>query len=210
MKKILFISLILVSLQSYSQDDQSNFGIKAGATFGKFVPENSSTEFQYLLGFYAGGFYDFKIEEQWRFQPELLFALQGSKITSRDNVITDINGNRLPGTSTFNFQYELYELTISIPLIVKLYLSKKFYLESGPQFGFIIDRNLTSSQVLLDGNDNSFVNEGNGNFDFGVGIGAGYDISQNISLNFRAYNGLVKRNGGFKSLVFNLGIEYSL
>jgi hypothetical protein len=79
-----------------------------------------------------------------------------------------------------------------------------------PQFGFIVDRKITTSQFLLDGNDNSFVQKGTDNFDFGVCLGTGYEITRDISLNLRAYSGLIKRDNEIKSFVLNFGIEYKL
>lgn len=207
------VIILLISIFSFSaifgQDKNANFGIKGGVNYGKYTPNQSSIEYKYQFGFYVGGFYKTEITNKWKFQPELLFALQGSKINTKDNPLTDFNGNPLPNTSTFDFEYEIYELTISIPLPIKLYFSEQFYMESGPQFGFIVDRNITTSQFLLDGNDNSFVREGNDNFDFGVCLGTGYEISKSLSLNIRAFNGLIKRDD-IKSFVFNFGIEYNL
>lgn len=205
--------ILLISIFSFSalfgQDKNANFGIKGGVNYGKYTPNKNAIEYKHQLGFYLGAFYKTKLTNSLKFQPELLFALQGSKINAKDNPLTDFNGNTLPNTSTFNFEYEVYELTISIPLPIKLYLTEGFYLESGPQFGFIVDRNITSSQFLLDGNDNSFLKEGNDNFDFGVCLGTGYDVSKSLSLNVRAFTGIIKRDE-IKSFVLNLGIEYNL
>ncbi|MGJ8760249.1 MAG: porin family protein [Polaribacter sp.] len=206
----IFIFFLLFSLTIIGQEKNTNLGIKGGANYGKYTPNNNSTDYQYQLGFYVGGFYKIKIEGNWQFQPELLFALQGSKIKAKDNALTDFNGNPLPSTGTFDFEYQIYELTISIPLPLKLYVSKDFYIESGPQFGFTVDRNITTSQFLLDGNDNSFVKQDGDNFDFGVCLGTGYDISKKVSLNLRAFSGLIKRDDEIKSFVLNLGIEYNL
>ncbi|WP_417237142.1 porin family protein [Bizionia paragorgiae] len=206
---VLLLILIFSFSTSFGQDKKSNFGLKGGANYGKYTPNQNAIDYNYQFGFYVGGFFKTEITSEMKFQPELLFALQGSKIHTKDNPLTDFNGNTLPNSSTFDFEYEIYELTISIPLPIKLYLSEAFYMESGPQFGFIIDRNMTSSQFLLDGNDNSFVKEGDDNFDFGVCLGTGYEVSKSLSLNVRAFTGLIKRDD-IKSFVFNFGMEYNL
>ena len=206
---VIFILFLFSFATSFGQEKNSNLGIKAGANYGKYTPNKNAIDYDYQLGFYVGAFYRIQMEGKWRFQPELLFALQGSKITTKGNPLTDFNGNTLPNSGTFDFEYKIYELTISIPLPLKLYVSNKFYIESGPQFGFIVDRNITTSQFLLDGNDNSFVKQGDDNFDFGICLGTGYDISKSLSLNIRAFSGLIKRDD-IKSFVLNLGIEYNL
>lgn len=210
LQKLTFFIIVLITTITLGQDKNADLGLKGGLNYGKYVPNQDSTDYKYQLGFYIGGFYKIQMEGKWQFQPELLFALQGSKINTKDNPLTDFNGNPLPYTGTFDFEYEMYELTISIPLPLKLYVSNKFYIESGPQFGFIIDRNTTSSQFLLDGNDNSFVKQDGDNFDFGVCLGTGYDVSKNISLNLRAFSGLIKRDSDVKLFVLNIGMEYNL
>ena len=150
------------------------------------------------------------MNDKWQFQPELLFALQGSKINTRDNFITDFNGNPMPNTDPYDFEYSIHEYTISIPLPLRLYVSSGFYLESGPQFGFVIDRRITSSDALFPGSDDSFVKEGEDSFDFGACFGLGYDFTKKMSVNLRAFSGLLKRDDTIKSFVLNVGVEYKL
>ena len=168
LQTVLLLILLFSISTIFGQERNGTLGIKGGANYGKYTPNHNSIEYNNQIGFYVGGFYRIQIESKWRFQPELLFALQGSKIKTKDNPLTDFNGNPLPNTDTFDFEYEIYELTISVPLPIKLYVSEEFYIESGPQLGFIVDRKITTSQYLLDGNDNSFVKQGGDNFDFGV------------------------------------------
>ena len=206
---IIFIALLTITTTN-SQDKKKGFGLKAGWNYGKYTPDKNSIEYKYKQGFYIGGFFDFKLEEKLNFQPEMLFALQGSQINAKDNYITDGNGNPMPYTDTFDFEYKINELTVLIPLMIQVYVSQTLYIESGPQVGFILDRKISSSQELLDGNDNSFIVQDGDSFDFGVNVGVGYDVSKKISLNVRAYSGLIKRDDEIKLLTFNLGIGYDL
>ncbi len=207
---VIFLILILTTSTIFGQDKSANIGFKGGANFGKYTPNKDLVDYNFQLGFYVGGFYKVQLEEKWQFQSELLLALQGSKVGTKDNPLTGFNGVPISNTATFDFDYNVYELTISIPLLLKLYVFEEFYLESGPQFGFVLNRKITSSQVLLDGNDNSFVKEDGDNFDFGVSLGVGHDISDDLSVNLRTFSGLVKRNDNIKSFVINFGIEYNL
>jgi hypothetical protein len=123
--------ILLISIFSFSaifgQDKIANFGVKGGINYGKYTPNQNSIEYKYQLGFYVGGFYKTEITNKLKFQPELLFAVQGSKINTKDNPLTDFK----------------------------------------------------------------------------------YDISKSLSLNIRAFTGLIKRDD-IKSFVFNFGIEYNL
>jgi len=173
---ILFFNLSVI----YGQDKPINFGIKTGMNIGKFTPNKNSIDYKYKFGFYAGGFMNISLQEKLEFQPELLFALQGSRVLVKGLNIPnfDFNGNPISNSNTYDFEYEINELTISIPLIVKVFLSNQFYLESGPQIGFIIERSLNSSQQILDGEDDSFIiRESDDSFDFGVSLGLGYKVS---------------------------------
>jgi len=206
---ILFFNLSVI----YGQDKPINFGIKTGMNIGKFTPNKNSIDYKYKFGFYAGGFMNISLQEKLEFQPELLFALQGSRVLVKGLNIPnfDFNGNPISNSNTYDFEYEINELTISIPLIVKVFLSNQFYLESGPQIGFIIERSLNSSQQILDGEDDSFIiRESDDSFDFGVSLGLGYKVSERVNLNSRLYSGLIKRDDKIKSFVMNIGIEYNL
>ena len=206
---ILFFNLSVI----YGQDKPINFGIKTGMNIGKFTPNKNSIDYKYKFGFYAGGFMNISFQEKLEFQPELLFALQGSRVLVKGLNIPnfDFNGNPISNSNTYDFEYEINELTISIPLIVKVFLSNQFYLESGPQIGFIIERSLNSSQQILDGEDDSFIiRESDDSFDFGVSLGLGYKVSERVNLNSRLYSGLIKRDDKIKSFVMNIGIEYNL
>tara|TARA_R110000737_G_C14412113_1_gene456165 strand:+ start:100 stop:741 length:642 start_codon:yes stop_codon:yes gene_type:complete len=213
MQKLLILIFLLFNLSNfYGQDKSLNFGLKAGINYGKYTPNKNSIDYKYKIGFYAGGFFNISLEEKLEFQPEVLFALQGSKFNMGSLSIPnfDYNGNPLPNRNTYEFTYQVNELTVSIPLAIKVFFSKNFYLESGPQFGIIVDRSLNTSQQLLAGEDDSFVIREGDSFDFGVILGFGQKLSESLSLNLRSYSGLLKRDDDIKSFVFNLGIEYSL
>lgn len=197
------------SVTVFAQGDNLNFGIKGGLNFSKYSPNKNTINYDLKIGFYAGGFLKFKFNENWQLQPELLFALQGSKVNVDDIQITDTAGNPLPNSAAFNFEYQIHELTVSLPIIFKLYFNSDFYSEAGPQFGLIVDRTIKSSQSLLSGNDASFIKTKGDTFDFGICLGIGYDISDTISVNARGYYGSIKRDDDIKSSVANFGIEYN-
>lgn len=203
MQKLLIILFLFLNLSTfYGQDKNTNFGIKAGLNYANYTANKQPVDYQYKFGFYAGGFFNISLEKKLEFQPELIFALQGSRVL--------FEGLYIPNFNISGFEYEVNEFTIAIPLVIKAFLFKKFYLEGGPQFGFIVDRTLNTSLQLIDGEDESFVVRDGDLFDFGISLGFGQQLSERLSINIRSFSGLIKRDNGIKSFVFNLGIEYNL
>lgn len=210
-KASVIIAIIFNSFFLIGQENESAFGLKAGINFGKYTPKKGNLNYKFKLGPYAGLLYKTSIEEHWEFQTEVLLSLRGSRIAIKDlNVPNfDYNGNSISGSS-YDFEYQVNELTISVPLLLKAYFNKKVYLEFGPELAFIVDRSLNSNQQILSGEDNSFIVEKGDTFGFGLDLGLGFKFSEKISMNLRSYFGLIKRDDEIKSLVINLGFEYSL
>lgn len=211
MKRLLYL-IFIVFLGSISflsaQTEKSFFGIKAGGNLSRFSNSEQS-QFEFKLGFYAGTFLNITIDETFSFQPEILFALQGSKAQS-EIAILDSAGNPMPNTLPYNFEYELNEFSILIPVIFRLKLGEKFFVEAGPQLNFIIDRTITSSQYLLDGTGSELGSDSYKNFDIGFNLGLGLILTKQVNLNIRAIKGLLERDNDIKSLAISAGLEYKL
>ncbi len=86
-KRSLLIVLVcmLLSISLNAQETNFKFGIKGGGNYSKYTPDLTAAgmdiaEFKRKIGFYFGGFVNIKVNEKIRIQPEVLFALQGTKI----------------------------------------------------------------------------------------------------------------------------------
>ena len=206
---LLFFIISLVSSFIYSQEITSAFGIKSGFSFSKYTPDNQSNDYDFKSGFYVGGFVKLQLDKTLSVQPELLFSLQGSKVTAKNIRLTDYAGVPIPNFAPFTLEYQIHDLTITVPIVGKLYFTKYFYMKSGPQFNFIIDRNFTSTQSLPDGSRSNFIVKEGEKFEFCVFVGLGYDISESISLNANVVSGLFKGEDEIMSSLYNFGVEYS-
>jgi hypothetical protein len=216
MKKNIVLLLIVISIFAFTangQQSNTSFGIQAGTNYARFTPRfiNPNTEdirYTGKVGLYVGGFVNFGISEKIRIQPSLLFASQGSKFLN-ENVEVRLNSNDPP--TEFDFAINIIESTIVLPVVVQNYLSEKFYIEAGPQVGYIFSLKDKNVGDTLPGTDD----DGTGNLsnndkiDFGLLVGVGYKLSENFGLNSRYYFGVIERNNALKSSVLNLGIEYS-
>lgn len=141
MKKISVFALALFSgLAVFAQDDKpartpmatkTYFGVKGGVNLASLEldDDNTTTNFNTnsKTSFHVGVFANVPIGGNFRFQPEILYVGQGSKVS----------GTPLVGTGTGNTNYELDFDYVAIPLMVQLKTPGGFFVEAGPQFAFL-------------------------------------------------------------------------
>ena len=162
MKKLVLGAAIAMSSLTFAQQ----FGVKAGMN----VSSNSGLEdlnVKSKIGFNAGVFMNAPIAENFSIQPEVLYNNLGAKTSG------DID-------ATVNLDY------ISVPVMLQYNATPQFYLEAGPQFGFLVNSKVTSSNPVVQELGNQLINKDNlKSFDFGAGIGAGYWFSPGLGINAR-------------------------
>lgn len=171
MKKIYStLVLILGIATSVSAQDtathQSNAGIKGGYNLAA-VSFDGDGETGQRHGFHIGVYGESFISESFSIQPELMYSQQGYEIK-------DANG-----TFTQKLNY------INLPVMLKAYPSKNFFLEAGPQIGLAI-----SHKEEYDGLFSSSQEYDPNNFDWGMNFGAGFKTNSGISLGMRYHLGL--------------------
>lgn len=216
MRNIKFLSLVIIfslSIHSYSQNSDLVFGIKAGANYSKYTPNfeingREYVQYQRKAGFYLGGFLNFGISEKLLLQPELQFAFQGTDILIEGIELYDPN----EGSTIYDIETTVNESTIAVPLVLRYYFSKAFFLEAGPQLSLIIDRSEKFKNNPFEDPDNpGEVSEADyDNFDLGLTVGTGYNLTEDLIINGRFFYGLLERDNNIKPSVFNLGLEYKL
>ena len=197
-----------------AQNTDMAIGFKSGANYSSYTPRYIISGFEDLrydikFGFYIGGFANFEISDEFKIQPELIFAIQGSKFVNENLELTDTNGF----SSIVDFETNINEFTIIIPIVAKYFVSESFYLEGGPQFGYIINRkeNIIKDPFAdISGTPTEPMDFDYDKFDFGLTFGIGYKFSEKISVNTRYFFGLIERNNTIKTSVFNLGLEYKI
>ena len=171
--KIVYITIILLitsTLLTQAQDrkNKATVGIKGGYNVSS-VSFNGTSETERLHGFHIGIYGESYLGKYVALQPEILYSQQGYKIVDDS------------GTYTQKLDY------INIPLMLKLYPVKSFFLEAGPQIGFSISHKETfdSGFVLYDTSEEFEPN----NLDWGVNVGAGFKSDSGISIGARYHLG---------------------
>jgi hypothetical protein len=146
MKKIsLIIFGLLGSVSIFAQQLTTKmtvaprFGIKAGANFAEYkVSSDNSTgslpETQSRGSFNAGFFYNIPLGTSFRFQPELEYSGEGSRVSQTITLPTTYTQ-----TSTDKLGY------INLPLMLQWQSESGFFVEVGPQVGYLISaKNVTT------------------------------------------------------------------
>lgn len=171
-KLILGVFAVFFAITSYAQG--IDFGIKAGANFSTLT---DATGLKNKTGFHGGLFLGLKFNDKIALQPELLYSQQGAEFDM--------------GKIDLNY--------INVPVVVKYYLVQGLNIQMGPQFGFVVDDNI--SNAIFEAED----------FDVSGVIGAGYDFPFGIRLDARYNFGFtdVVKDTGSKNGVFSIALGYS-
>lgn len=162
----LFLGAMPMMNAQYSIVPKSNAGIKGGYSLAA-VNYDGSGETGQRHGFHIGVYGESFISESFSIQPELMYSQQGYEIK---------DGN---GTFTQKLDY------INLPLMLKAYPSRNFFLEAGPQIGLAI-----SNKEEYEGLFNSSQQYDPNNFDWGMNFGGGFKTDSGISLGVRYHLGL--------------------
>jgi len=159
----------------------TRFGVRPGVNMAdltaKNLPSGSAyTEAESKTSVVGGFFANIPLSGMLRFQPEVDFSSQGGKLQGPSGT-----------TSAMTFEQDLHY--INVPLNFQLMTTKGFFVQTGPQVGYLIDAKVksTSSSNTSDdiGNLSNF-----DKIDFswtgGVGylsrIGLGIDLRYNIGI----------------------------
>lgn len=172
---IVFTSLFAVSTYAQGID----FGVKAGVNFANINDAAESLDTR--TGFHAGVFLGLKFSDKIALQPELLYSQQGAEFD----------------TGEFNLDY------VNIPVILKYYLVQGLNVQLGPQFGFVVNDDITFEGVASDIEAEEF--------DLSGVVGAGYDLPLGLRIDARYNFGFseVFKDSDGKNGVFSLALGYS-
>lgn len=167
--KFSIIALFFTITTINAQDNtipKSNGGIKGGYNLAA-VSFNGDGETDQRHGFHIGVYGESFLSESFSIQPELLYSQQGYEITDSN------------GTFTQKLDY------INLPLMLKAYPSKNFFLEAGPQIGLAV-----SHKEEYDGLFSSSQKYDPKSFDWGLNFGGGFKTDSGFSFGVRYHLGL--------------------
>jgi Outer membrane protein beta-barrel domain len=167
MKK-LFLTIILIVFTIISSSAQTTFGAKAGVNFSNLDEDNM--DWKSKTGFNIGFFAEVEISDLFLFKPEILFSTQGAKIEE--------SGAEL----------KINTSVVNVPLMIKYKAAEKFYIEAGPQIGFLTK---AEKEFTYDGNSvTEDVKDDAKSIDFSLNFGLSLDVSDNLFVEARYSFGL--------------------
>ncbi len=182
MKKILLVGAVAL----FGAMNAQVFGVKAGLNVSDI---SNADDTKAKVGFGGGLFMNAPLATNFSIQPELLYNMKGAKASGSDDI-------------SVNLDY------ISVPVMFQYNATPSFYLEAGPEFGFLVNAKAKVGGISAD------VKELVEGFEVGIGLGLGYYFAPNIGVTARYTAGLtdvLKDNSGSesgKNSVFNIGLAY--
>ena len=183
---------------------QIDLGVKGGLNFSTLSGDSKKLyddQTKFRTDFYVGGYANYKVTDQFSFQPELLYSKQGAGIKTHngsDNKIVTHN--------------------INIPLMGRYEIMEGLNVEFGPQLGFLVSAKAKSEEGKTD--TKVKVTDNFKTFDFGLNFGAGYKVTDELEINARFTKGLSNINNVFPAgmndnykitnTYFSVGVAYKL
>ena len=165
MRKLLLVAVL--AMFTFSTNAQT-FGAKAGLNLANVsgdVEDNKS-----LTAFHIGAVAEFEISDQFSFQPELVYSIQGAAYE------TELLGTTFEGKEVLSY--------LNIPLMAKYYVAEGFSLQAGPQIGFLMS---AKSEF---GDEDDDIKDDTKGVDFALGFGAGYKMDSGLFFDARYNLGL--------------------
>ena len=167
MKKFILSGVLAISSMLAVQAQNVKFGVKGGLNLSKLTSTDGA---KVLAGFNAGALANFKLDESWAIQPEVQYSTQGTKAQK------DILGI-LTTAGTMKLDY------VNVPVLAQYHI-EAFYLEAGPQIGFMTAAKAKSGNVTVD------VKDSMKSVDFGLNFGFGYQLDMGLGIGARYNFGL--------------------
>lgn len=196
-KHVLFLFLAIVSFAN-AQERRFSAGVKAG--FSSSQVSGDDLAGFHKAGLAAGLLSTVLFSKKWSGQFELLFVQKGSKYVGQPD-LGDLNYYRLQ----LNY--------LEVPVLIQ-YHYKKWTLEAGPGFGYLI--NYKEENMLGDVTGNRPFNKS----EISYQLGLNYNITDHLGVNMRFSNSISSirdhqsgahtlRNPGQQNTVLQLTIHYT-
>ena len=179
MKKLLFITVLLMSITGL-RAQEFHFGARLGGNFTTLSVSGDNSDWaknsKGKPGFSIGAVSEFMLNDQFAIGVELNYATAGDAYSFFDG--------ELKVTEYLSY--------IQIPVMAKYYINENFYLNAGPQLGFLSSAEEQINFMGADAPEDKLkdVKKKYESTDFGLNIGAGYKFENGLFLDLRYTAGM--------------------
>ncbi len=202
MKKTFLLAFVFVACTAAAQ---VQFGFKAGLNVAKVtnvaldVSSSSGNTITHTVGFkmgpHGGVYFVIPINDNFYFQPELMYSMKGYKYQYKQESVNYLNSIDLDVSLGY----------IEVPLNFKYKLADAFGITGGPYFGIISSVKSKSKSTLTvggkttntEGDDND--KTGTSSFDLGANLGVSIETSPGFLFGARYALGLKTIDGNAES-----------
>ena len=205
MKKILFTTVAIMAF-GLMNAQEVKYGAKVGLNLSNVTGDIEDTKNK--TGLLIGGYAEIKVTDKFSVQPEISYSAQGTKA---EDSYSDMYGSiTIDLTQKLNY--------LNVPVMAKYYVDKKFYVEAGPQIGFLLsaEQKAVAKGIYYGETINETEKVDNksslNSTDFGINIGLGFNFTDKIGANLRYTSGLSdidKEDSNSEIYNSNIGISIS-
>ncbi len=192
MKRILFVMVVMAILGTTNVNAQDvKFGAKAGINLAHLRGERETSNIRTSVHF--GLVAEYKFNEQFAIQPELLYSGQGGE--EKGTLI----GADIKITNKLDY--------LNLPVMFKYYVTERFSLQAGPQLGILLSSKVKASKGSSSAEEDI---EGVKSVDFGFNLGLGFKVNKNLFFDARYNLGLnnIAEEGDAKNGTFQISVGY--
>ena len=200
------IILLLIFIGFQTSYAQTAYGIKGGFNLSKYHSDFTES-YSYKPGFYLGGIGKFELNNNFNLKPEIFFSFQGSNMNT-NILLYDINDPQAERVEASKIR--INEYAINVPVLLDFSLSDRFYLEAGPQAGFILKN--SSKIVKGRGDYGSYQVEGDNDLRISLAFvfGINYKITKDIYLGARYSRDIKRQDSSLTNSIISTGLEFYL
>jgi len=197
------VALLLTASVFFANAQNVRLGVKGGLNFAKetqpsVMEQYFSTDLSYRTGFHVGGVADYRLSDRWGLGVEMVYSMQGYK----DQIYTTAE------QSVANENYTVTSHYINLPVAVKFYPANGFFVECGPQIGYLLSK---KGKLQNWENINPYTFDNTERVDFGFFAGIGYSLSSGVFVEGRYIHGLnstSKDDEGSRNRTIQLSVGY--
>lgn len=191
---------------------KTRLGLRGGVNLADLAAKNlpasmestMATEAQAKTSFNAGLFVNIPLGNVIRFQPEVSFSSQGGKLQGGS------------GSTAFTYEQDLHY--INVPLIFQAQSSKGFFVETGPQLGYLVAAHPKNGSGAMANMSTESNKDYFDKFDLAWSAGVGYLSRMGLGIDLRYNHGITDimednsmspaMKGTWKNHVGQIGLVY--